>query len=75
MASRFRKALFAIHVYLAAAVGVFISIFGITGSILAFSPELDRVFHRNDVIAASGQKPLSIAELEPRRHLPMPAPR
>ena len=62
-ASRFRKAVFAAHLYLAAVVGVFIAIFGVTGSILAFSPELGSLLNRNTVPAMPGQKPLPIAEL------------
>ena len=40
-----RKALFRIHQYLAATVGFFVLIFGITGSIMAFGPELDALLH------------------------------
>jgi len=37
-----RKALFNLHLYLALVVGIFVLIIGLTGSIIAFEPELDR---------------------------------
>ena len=42
---------------------IFIVIFNVTGSILAFSPELGSLLNRNTVLATPGQKPLSISEL------------
>src|SRR5262245_57651906 len=68
MAARFafRKALFTIHLYLATIIGIFVVIFGVTGGILAFAPELDRLFDGNPTNLGSGQKPLSIEELRVR---------
>jgi uncharacterized iron-regulated membrane protein len=40
-----RKALFNIHLYLALVFGVWLLILGLTGSIMAFEPEIDHVLH------------------------------
>ena len=40
-----RKFLFNIHLYLALLAGVFVLTLGLTGSIMAFEPELDHLLH------------------------------
>ena len=40
-----RKLLFNLHLYVALIAGVFVVILGLTGSIMAFEPEIDRVLH------------------------------
>lgn len=40
-----RKLLFNVHLYLALVAGVFVVILGLTGSIMAFEPELDNLLH------------------------------
>jgi uncharacterized iron-regulated membrane protein len=41
-----RKLILNIHLYLALAAGIFVTILGITGSIMAFEDDLDRLFNR-----------------------------
>ena len=45
MIAAVRRLLFNLHLYLALIAGVFVLIFGVTGSIMAFEPEIDRLLH------------------------------
>lgn len=58
-----RKFFFNLHLYLALIAGVFIFILGITGSIMAFEPELDHLLHRHRSYVAPAGSPLSLAQL------------
>ncbi|HEY3835080.1 MAG TPA: PepSY-associated TM helix domain-containing protein [Bryobacteraceae bacterium] len=42
-----RKLLLNLHLYIALIAGVFVLILGLTGSIMAFEPEIDHLFHRH----------------------------
>jgi uncharacterized iron-regulated membrane protein len=58
-----RKVLFNLHLYGALIVGLFIVTIGVTGSIMAFEDDLDRLFNpRLFKVQATG-KPLAIADL------------
>jgi len=56
-----RRLVFNVHLYLALLAGVFIACLGLTGSIMAFEPEIDHLLHwRLSYITAQGNpKPLS----------------
>jgi uncharacterized iron-regulated membrane protein len=57
-----RKLLFNLHLYAALIAGAFIVVLGVTGSIMAFEPEIDRLLHwRLWHVTAQG-RPLSISE-------------
>lgn len=58
-----RKLLFKLHLYLSLIAGVFVIILGITGSIMAFEPELDHVFHPALTYVKPQPKALSLAEI------------
>jgi uncharacterized iron-regulated membrane protein len=58
-----RKLLFTIHLYLALIAGVFIVILGVTGSIMAFEPELDHWLHSNLWHVKPEGRALSLAEI------------
>jgi len=58
-----RKLLFNLHLYLALVAGVFILILGVTGSIMAFEPEIDHLLHRNLWHVTPQGRPLSLAEI------------
>jgi uncharacterized iron-regulated membrane protein len=60
---RMRKLLFSLHRYLALIAGVFVAILGVTGSIMAFEPEIDHLFHRKLTYVTPQTKPLSLAEV------------
>ena len=45
MGSNVRRLLFNLHLYMALIAGAFITILGVTGAIMAFETELDRLFH------------------------------
>jgi uncharacterized iron-regulated membrane protein len=61
-----RRLLFNLHLYTAAVAGIFIVILGATGSIMAFEPEIDRLFHwRWNYVEPRGHA-LSITELDAR---------
>ena len=58
-----RKLLFKLHLYVALAAGVFVVMLGITGAIMAFEPEIDRVLHwKLSYVTPSGHT-LSVAEI------------
>src|SRR5690348_12615399 len=58
-----RKLIFNLHLYLALATGVLVAIFGVTGGIMAFEPELDRMLHAKLSYVSPGPHTLSLAEL------------
>lgn len=58
-----RKLLFNLHLYLSLVAGIFIVILGISGSIMAFESELDRVFHPALSYVKPQSKALSLAEI------------
>lgn len=58
-----RKLIFNLHLYIALAAAVFVIILGITGSIMAFEPELDNLLHRKLVYVTPGPHPLSLAQI------------
>ena len=55
-----RKLLLTLHLYTALVAGVFIVILGVTGSIMAFEPELDHMFNRSLFDVQPGTNPLPI---------------
>ena len=58
-----RKLFFNLHLYVALAAGLFIIVFGVTGSIMAFEPEIDHLIHwRMSYVRPQGH-PLSLAEM------------
>jgi uncharacterized iron-regulated membrane protein len=58
-----RKILFNLHLYAAMIAGGFIAIFGITGSIMAFEPEIDHLFHWKLFYVTPRGHALSLAEI------------
>jgi len=58
-----RKLLFNLHLYCALAIGVFIAIFGVTGAIMAFEPELDHLLHPHRSYVEPQGSPKPLAEL------------
>jgi uncharacterized iron-regulated membrane protein len=56
-----RKILFNLHLYAALFAGAFIVVLGVTGSILAFEPEIDRLLHWKFWHVTPQGRPLSIA--------------
>ena len=58
-----RKLLFNLHLYTALVVGVFVIILGLTGSIMAFEPELDHLFHAKLSYVTPQPHALSLAEI------------
>ena len=58
-----RKLLFNLHLYLALLASVFVIILGITGSIMAFEPELDHLLHRKLAYVTPGPHALPLAEI------------
>jgi len=40
-----RKLFFTLHLYVALIAGIFVVILGLTGSIMAFEPEIDHLLH------------------------------
>src|SRR5437868_14577006 len=58
-----RKLLFNLHLYLSLTAGAFVIILGISGSIMAFESELDRVFHPALSYVKPQPKALSLAEI------------
>ena len=60
-----RKLIFNLHLYLALTAAAFVVIMGLTGSIMAFSPEIDRFLHRKLVYVTPGTHVLPFAEIAP----------
>jgi uncharacterized iron-regulated membrane protein len=58
-----RKFLFTLHLLLALIAGVFIVILGLTGSVIAFEPELDHLFHPKLWYVQPRQRSLSLEEI------------
>jgi uncharacterized iron-regulated membrane protein len=58
-----RKSLFNLHLYLALIAGVFVLILGLTGSIMAFEPELDHLLHPKLSYVTPGSHRLSLVEI------------
>src|ERR1700746_2270387 len=58
-----RKLIFNLHLYLALLAAVFVIILGITGSIMAFEPEIDHLLHRKLAYVTPGTQTLSLAEI------------
>lgn len=58
-----RKLIFNLHLYLALLASVFVIILGITGSIMAFEPEIDHLLHRKLAYVTPGPQVLSLAEI------------
>ena len=58
-----RKLLLNLHLYIALIAGVFVLILGLTGSIMAFEPEIDHLFHRKLTYVVPQAHALSLVEL------------
>jgi len=58
-----RKVLFKLHLIVAIAFGAFIVLLGVTGSIMAFEQELDRVFHAKLAYVKPQGQPKTLAEI------------
>lgn len=58
-----RKLIFNLHLYTALIAGAFILILGLTGSIMAFEPEIDHLLHWKLFHITPGARPLTLAEL------------
>lgn len=58
-----RKTLFTLHLYLALATAAFVILLGLTGSIMAFEPEIDRLIHRKISYVQPGAKAMSLEEV------------
>jgi len=58
-----RKLLFNLHLYLALVAGAFVLILGLTGSIMAFEPELDHLLHPKLSYITPGPRRLSLVEI------------
>ena len=58
-----RKLIFNLHLYVALIAGIFIAILGLTGSIMAFEPELDHLFHAKLSYVQPGPRTLSLVEI------------
>src|SRR5215472_9510429 len=58
-----RKLIFYLHLYLALIAAAFVILMGLTGSIMAFEPEIDRLLHRKLVDVTPGAHALSFSEI------------
>src|SRR5579871_5711685 len=58
-----RRLLFNLHLYVALIAGVFIVILGVTGSIMAFEQEIDRVLHWKLTYVTPQSRVHSLAEI------------
>lgn len=58
-----RKLIFNLHLYLALLASAFVIILGVTGSIMAFEPEIDHLLHRKLAYVTPGKQTLSLAEI------------
>ena len=59
-----RKLLFNLHLYFALVVGVLIAILGLTGSIMAFEPEIDHLTHPHRSYVKPEGQPKTLAEIQ-----------
>jgi uncharacterized iron-regulated membrane protein len=62
------KLFFKIHLYAAIIVCPFLLIFAITGSLMAFEPEIDHLLHSKLSYVEPGPKPLSLAVISDKIH-------
>ncbi len=58
-----RRLILTLHLVVALAAGVFLLILGVTGSIMAFEPELGRLMHRRESYVVPGVRAKSLADL------------
>lgn len=58
-----RKLIFNLHLFIAVTAGAFMVILGVTGSIMAFEPELDRSFHYRLSHVTPRERVLSLTEI------------
>ena len=58
-----RRLILGVHLSVALIAGVFVLVLGLTGSILAFEPELDRLFHPHLSYVKPGGSVLSLGEI------------
>jgi len=58
-----RKLIFNLHLFIAVTAGAFMVILGVTGSIMAFEPELDRSFHPRLSQVTPRERVLSLTEI------------
>jgi len=58
-----RKLILKVHLYIAMTAGAVIILLGVTGSIMAFEPEIDRLLHWDYYYTSSGGPRLSLADL------------
>lgn len=58
-----RKLIFNLHLYLALAAAAFVILMGLTGSIMAFEQEIDRLLHRKLAYVTPGAHALSLTEI------------
>ena len=58
-----RRLILNVHLVLALIAGAFMAVLGVTGSILAFEPELDRWFHADLSYVKPGERTLSLVEI------------
>lgn len=58
-----RKFILQVHLYIGLIAGLFLVLMGITGSIMAFEPEIDHLLHHRLSYVDPGDKTLSLAEI------------
>jgi uncharacterized iron-regulated membrane protein len=58
-----RKFVFLMHLYLGLIAGLFLVLLGITGSLMAFEPEIDHLLHYHLSFVSPGEKKLSLSEI------------
>ena len=58
-----RKFIFQVHLYIGLIAGLFLVLLGITGSIMAFEPEIDHLLHHRLSYVDAGDRTLSLAEI------------
>lgn len=67
------RVLLRLHLIAALAAGAFLAVFGITGSIMAFEPELDHLLHRRESYVTPQGTPKSLAALATAASTALPA--
>jgi uncharacterized iron-regulated membrane protein len=58
-----RKVILTIHLAVAFAAGVFMMILGITGAVIAFEPQLDRLLHYETAYVRPGGRALALGQI------------
>jgi uncharacterized iron-regulated membrane protein len=58
-----RRVIFNLHLLVALSAGAFMVVLGVTGSIIEFEPELDRIFHPHLSFVIPGSRILSLTEM------------